>query len=215
MADRNFIDQIRDTLNELGGEQNIHLKNADINCTPQNEYVSKRTISKIDDILDDGEKVYFLAKEGGSGGFDELAAPVTILSNGQKETKRNNKGSVRLAATDRRVVCKIPQSFSSDEQISIPYHSISTVNIKSGITRTRISLQTDAATYKIDIGYLGSDECEQMAKFIREKVAESQTQSNSSDDPLDKLERLQNLKNDGVISEKEFDEKKEELLDQI
>jgi len=36
-----------------------------------------------------------------------------------------------------------------------------------------------------------------------------------SEDPLDKLERLRDLKEDGIISEEELEEKKSDLLDRI
>jgi hypothetical protein len=65
-----------------------------------------------------------------------------------------------------------------------------------------------------------------MAQFIREKMREAngtdgtttgQTvgSSESEEDPLDKLERLGELRDDGVITEEDFQEKKESLLDQI
>lgn len=189
----------------------VRLENADIDCEPQNEYVSEETVAKIDDVLDGGEKVHFLAREAGGG--------VTIQGATEDEEKKvASGGHIRTAATDRRVVSKIPNLIGSEE-ISIPYDSISTVDLKSGLVRTRLSLQTDMKTYGIEIGHLNDDECKRMSRFIREKVSEANQQSaagsDSTADPLDKLERLRDLKDEGVISDEEFDEKKAELLDQI
>jgi len=187
-----------------------HLENADIDCQPQNEYVSIDTVAKIDDVLDRGEKVHFLAREAGEG--------VKVTSGGEEDKKVASGGHIRSAATDKRIVCKIPNLIGSEE-ISIPYESISTADLKTGMVHTRLSVQTDMKSYGIGIGYLDDDECKRMHQFVREKVSEAnqqaQSQNHTSDDPLDKLERLRDLKDDGTITEEEFEEKKSELMDQI
>lgn len=205
-SDRTFRDEVKKIRD---GE--AFLENADINCEPQNEYVFKETVSKIDDVLEKGEKVHFLARANGGG--------VKIRSSRiRKERKMASKGYVRTAATDRRVVCKIPNLLSNDE-VSIPYHTVTDIDLKSGFQHEYLMIHTDTKTYRIEIDYLHKDERKRMGRFIQEKVSEVQyptaSQSKSTEDPLDKLERLQDLKNDGVISEEEFAEKKESLLDQI
>lgn len=188
------------------------VENADINCEPQNEYVSEKTVSKVDDVLEKGEKVHFLAKGKGKG--------VKVRSSRiRKKRIVATKGFVRTAATDRRVVCKIP-NLLFDEDVSIPYHNMTDIDFKSGFVGSSfLIIHTDTKTYRIDIRQLHKDEGKRMTQFIQEKISEVQypttSQSKSSEDPFDRLERLQDLKNDGVISEEEFAEKKESLLDQI
>jgi len=83
----------------------------------------------------------------------------------------------------------------------------------------KIYIQTNSKTYAFEVSDIPEDERDRMAKFIRKKSTEANqsttTQQNSSDDPLDKLERLRDLKEDGVITQQEFNEKKEDLLDRI
>lgn len=187
------------------------LENADIDCEPQNEYVTRESVSKIDDILDRGEAVHYLAKGAGGG--------IVIESGGQRTKKRATAGFIRAAATDRRVVCKIPY-FVKSEEISIPYTSISTVDLRSGFIRTRLSLQAEMKTYGIDIGGLDEDVCRGMSRFVRTNVTEAgQSRSTGSGqdptDPLSRLERFRDLKDDGTITEAEFEEHKQKFLDQM
>jgi len=46
-------------------EDDIILENANLDCVPQNEFVSKKQVEKIDQYLDPGEEVHFLAKDAG------------------------------------------------------------------------------------------------------------------------------------------------------
>ena len=208
-SDRTFRERVQEIRDER--KESAYLENADINCKPQNEYVSEETVSKIDDILDAGEKVHFLAK--GNGNEVKIGS-----SRIRKKRKMATKGHVRTAATDRRVVCKLP-NLIQDEDISVPYHNIRDIDYKSGLMNSYLIIHTDTKTYKFDVGNLHKDKVKDMAKFVQNKTTEAQYstnyQSKSSEDPLDKLERLQDLKNEGVISEEEFAEKKESLLDQI
>lgn len=190
----------------------VYVENADLNCSPQNEYVSEESVSKIDDVLEKGEKVHFLARGNGKG--------VKIRSSRiRKERKTATKGFVRTAATDHRIVCKIPNMLSDDD-VSIPYYSITDIDFKSSFMQpSYLIVHIDTKTYRIDISHLHSDEGKRMTRFIQEKISEVQYPATShletSGDPLDKLERLEGLKNNGVITEEEFAEKKESLLDQI
>lgn len=197
----------------LFGSNDAPLENADIDCEPQNEYVSKETVAKIDDILDRGEMIHFLSREAG-GGIKLEGAQI------EAEKKTATGGHIRAAATDRRVVCKIPNIIGGEE-LSIPYDSISTVDLKSGLVWTRISLQTDMKTYGIDVGFLSDDTAKSMSRFIREKVSEANqtadasVQDQASNDPLEQLEHLRELKEDGVVSEQEFSDKKQDLLEKM
>lgn len=189
--------------------------NADLDCEPQNDYVSEKRVEKIDDMLDDGEKVHYLAKATGEG-----------LAVGG-ETKYPSKGSILTAATDRRVVSKVPY-LSGSEEFSVPYDSITSVDVKSGLMKKRLLLRTTARTYGIGVGNLSDSTYREMGQFIRSKASggareeadpgsgtDPSARGRASDDPLDKLERLRDLKEKGALSEREFEEKKAELLDEI
>jgi hypothetical protein len=180
---------------------------ADLNCSPQNEYVSKKTVAKIDSILDKGEKVHYLAKARGSG--------VIVEGSGTSYQKKGKGGWVRTAATDKRVAIKIPQHLGNDER-AIPYRNITSVDLDLGWVFKRLTLQTAGETYHIGIGAVSKDECRKMTKFIRSKISEAQGSSEKSSlDPTEKLEKVNNLKEKGVLSQEEYENKKEELLDEI
>jgi len=203
----------RERLEEASDQQeDIILENADLDCEPQNEYVSKVEVKKLDEYLEPGEKIHFLGRDAGG----------QLKIDGEK---RDGVTAVLTAATDRRVIFKSGKVIGGS-QTSIDYSDISSVEISFGMLQKRINLETDSKVFGIGVGQLGKDEVQDMAQFIREKMRETnrtrdttteQTVGNSKDeqDPLDKLERLGELRDDGVITKKEFQEKKESLLDQI
>ena len=193
-------------------DEDIILENADLDCEPQNEYVSKTEAKNIDKYLEPGEKVHFLARD----------AVGQLKIDGEK---RDNITKVLTAATDKRVIFKSGKVIGGS-QTSIGYDDISSVELSFGMVQKRINLETDSKVFGIGIGQIGKDEVQDMAQFIREKMRESNEtgdtktevaagNSESEEDPLDKLERLGELRDDGVITEEDFQEKKESLLDQI
>jgi len=198
----------------FGGDSTV--ENADIDCSPQNDYVSEKTVAKIDDIVDPSEKIYYLAKEAGGGIDVEGSSAGSSLFGNDRSRKTGTVGWVRTAATNKRVLVKIPQALGSDER-SVPYRNITSVDLDLGAVYKRLSLQTAGQTYHIDIGGLSKDECRKMARFVRNKVSEAQETGGSGGetDPVDQLERLRDLKDDGVLTEEEFEEKKSDLLDKI
>lgn len=46
-------------------ENEVILENADLNCEPQNAYVSPSRVETIDEYLQPGEKVHFFASDAG------------------------------------------------------------------------------------------------------------------------------------------------------
>ena len=204
---RDKVEEVREQRQE-----DILLENADLDCEPQNEYVSKREVKKLDKYLEPGEKIHFLGRDGGG----------QLKIDGEK---RDGVTSVLSTATDRRVLFKTGKMIGGSKT-SIDYRDISSVEVSFGMVQKRINLETDSKVFGIGVGQLGKDEVQDMAQFIREKMRESngtdgttteQTvgSSENEEDPLGKLERLGELRDDGVITEEDFQEKKESLLDQI
>ncbi|MDB9250059.1 PH domain-containing protein [Halorubrum ezzemoulense] len=197
---------------DIQDDEDIILENADLDCEPQNEYVSKTEVKKLDEYLDPGEKVYFLARD--RGGQLKIDGDIQSEATG-----------ILTAATEQRVIFKTGKIVGSS-QTSIDYKNISSVEVSFGMLAKRINLETDSQVFGIGVGQLGKDEVQDMAQFIREKMRESNGSDDSTteqtvgsseneEDPLDKLERLGELRDDGVITEEEFQEKKQSLLDQI
>lgn len=180
------------------------LENADLDCKPRNEFANKEEVKEIDKYLDPGEKVHFLARSAGER-FEIDGEVVDDIS------------AQRTAATEKRVVIKKKKNPFGYESQSIRYENISSVDLSSGLVKTKLRIETSSKVYGIGVGKIAEDAAEEMCEFIRGKMSQS-NQSDSmdtSEDALSNLERLRDLKEDGVISEEEFEEKKSDLLDQI
>jgi len=195
----------------FSSDEDIHLENADLECEPQNEYVTEKNVNKLDNIIDPGEKIHYLAVE--SGGNIEIKG-----RNIENEQKIATKGYIRTAATNKRVVSKIPY-LTKSEEISLRYDKISSVGFKSGIVQKKLVVETSSQTYLIGIGGIAEDACKDMLKFIRKKSSDTVVDKNSSEskevDPLEQIQRLKDLNNSGAISDEEFKQKKTELLDKL
>ena len=207
---KSFRERVEDARDQH--QEDILLENADLDCEPQNEYVSKTEVKKLDEYLEPGEKIHFLGRDAGG----------QLKINGEKQ---DGITGVLSAATDRRVIFKGGKVIGGS-QTSIDYRDISSVEVSFGMVQKRINLETDSKVFGIGVGQLGKDEVQNMAQFIREQMREpnrvevsKNTQisdgTDGDDDPLDKLERLGELRDNGVITEEEFQEKKQSLLDQI
>lgn len=194
-------------------EEDIILENADLDCEPQNEFVSKKLVKKMDQYLEPGEKVHFLGSDAGG----------QLKIDGEK---KDGVTSVLTVVTDRRVLFKTGKVIGGS-QTSIYFRDISSVEVSFGVVQKRLSLETDSKVFGIGVGQIDKDEVQDMANFVRKKMREinrnnstpmanqATGNSESEDDPLDKLERLGELRDSGVVTEEEFQEKKESILDQI
>lgn len=193
-------------------EDDIILENADLDCEPQNEFVSKKRVKMIDEYLEPGEKVHFLAMDAGG----------QLKIDGEKEDGIVN---VLTVATDRRVLFKSGKVFGAS-QTSIDYGDIASVEVSFGVVQKRLNLETDSKVFGIGVGKIEKDEVQEMARFIRQKKRDAGQDDHSAagkgaassateEDPIDKLERLGELRDNGVITEEEFEDKKQSLLDQI
>lgn len=139
-----------------------------------------------------------------------------------RDRKNSLSGNLRAVITDKRVAVKIPQVLGDDER-SIPYDSITSVDLDTGLVNKRLTLQTAGQTYHIQATEPGKEELREAIRFIREKRKEAnqnevvvqQSDDSSEPDPLEQIEKLKGLKESGAISEDEFEEKKQELLDKI
>lgn len=184
------------------------------NSTP--EYVTPARVRKIADILDDGEPVHHLTR--GSTVDVEGSSAGTSLFGDDRSRKTGTSGYVRAAITDKRVVIKIPQVLGSDER-SVPYRNITSVDLDTGFVTKRLSLQTPGQTYHIEAHEPDKQSVREAVSFIRDQTAKAQTQGNNGPandpDPTEQLQNLKELYDEGVVTEEEFESKKQDLLDQI
>lgn len=180
------------------------------------QYVSEETVAKIEDILDPSEKVHHLTR--GSTVDVEGSSAGSSLFGDDRSRKMSLIGHVRAAFTNKRVVVKIPQVLGTDER-SIPYDSITSVDLDTGLVNKRITLQTPGQTYHIEAHKPDKEACREISKYVREKITGVEDKSTASmknkEDSLDKIEKLKELNDQGIISNQEFEKKKQELLDDV
>lgn len=184
-------------------------------CEPQGEWVNRKRLKKVSDLLDPEETVHYMWK-GGTIDVEGSSAGDSIFGN-DRDRKSSWKG-IFTAVTDKRIVIAIPQ-FLGDDERHIPYRSVTSVDLDTGLMARRVSLQTKGQTYHIQAQGPSKDELRDAMRFIREKVEEvhqpQQVQATSEPDPTEQLQNLTELHDQGVLSDEEFEEKKQSLLDQI
>ena len=180
---------------------------------PEGEYVTAKRVKKIADILEDGEQVMYMTK---GGTIDVEGAGSGKSAFGSDRSRKNSlRGNIRTAITDRRIVIKIPQMLGDDQRV-IAYHNIIGADLDTGLVNKRLSIQTSGPTYHIQVGAPGKKEAREIPTFINNKIEQVRTSTGqSAADPTEQLQRLQELRDDGVVSDEEFEEKRKKLLDQI
>lgn len=181
------------------------------------DYVTNARIEKVEDVLDDDEVVHFLTR--GSTVDVEGSSAGTSLFGDNRSRKSGTRGYVRAAFTEKRVVVKIPQWLGSDER-SIPYQNITSVDLDTGMIAKRITLQTPGQTYHIEAHEPDKSEIRELVKFVREKITEPDDdqvviQENNEPDPTEQLKNIKELHEQGVLTDDEFEDKKDSLLDKI
>jgi len=185
-----------------------------VDADPQGDHVTEKRLRKIDEVLEDGEPVHYMV--AGSTVDVEGSGAGKSLFGDDRSRKSGTTGFVRTAFTGDRVAIKIPQVTGNDRRI-LPYNNITSVDLDTGLIKKRISLQTAGQTYHIEVDDPGKEECREIASFVREKMKEEQesTEGGNEPDPTEQLARIRDLHEDGVLTDEEFKEKKQDLLDKI
>lgn len=95
------------------------------------------------------------------------------------------------------------------------FDSIGTVDADSGGNAVRgVTVYTDTGVYDIRTHYypLGA---EHIREYILSKIETAEPSSQDEESTIDKIEKLADLRDDGVLTDEEFEEKKSDLLDEI
>lgn len=122
-----------------------------------------------------------------------------------------------LLATDKRLTAYINETIGSSN-LSIGYDKIDTVEIEHGAVTTKLSVQSTSKTYTFPgFNNIDKSEIHDFADFIRNKASEPGTDetSESNIDPTEQLKNIKELHDQDVLTDKEFEEKKQSLLDKL
>lgn len=180
--------------------------------------VTYNRVARIASHIDPGEQPHYFNKGSAYFGL-RIEGGDTEIRKGNKGkgplgTFNNMKGNL-LVATDKRVII-IAMQTTGDDVHSIPYDSISGVDSAKGFP-VKITIQTTGRTYHMETGN-EKDDLSEVVSFIREmrnKPQEAKMGHSNEESPLEKLEKLGELREKGVISEEEFSIKKEKLMEEI
>lgn len=161
------------------------------------------------DLLDEGEQPHYFLK-GSSIDVEGDGAGGESITGWDRDRRL---GGAFTVLTEQRVLV-IANHLRGYDEHTIPYDSITAVNLNSGLMSTRLTLQTRGATYHLSVTSSDDDEVQDAVEWLRGKRRHGED-PDSTGDSLDRLEKLKSLYDDGALTEEEFEEKKAELLDDI
>jgi hypothetical protein len=149
---------------------------------------SRREIKKLADHLHDGETV----KEMASGKY--------------------GGGTGLLTLTSERIIF-LREGWIGAAHEDFMLHRVTSVGFKSSFGSGQVTIHASGNTVDID-GVL-SDDGKRLAAAAREVLSRPADSASNEKDPLEQLRKLGDLKDAGVISQEEFEQKKADLLGQI
>lgn len=176
-------------------------------------------IKKIEKILNSDEKVLIVARQS------------RLMPGGSAVTPDN------VIATDRRVIIRDPYMLGlKAELIDIPYDVITSVKLQKGVFTSTILFKAPTLLNKSKLGLLDEniggeddqegviealpkDKAEELLEIIRRRMKSTGNgESTSNVDSMsvaDELKKLSKLKQDGILSESEFQKMKQHLLEKM
>lgn len=176
-------------------------------------------IKKIEKILNSEEKVLLVARQS------------RLMPGGSAVTPDN------VIATDRRVIIRDPYMLGlKAELIDIPYDVITSVKLQKGVFTSTILFTAPTLLNKSKLGLLDEniggeddqegviealpkDKAEELLEIIRRRMKSTgngvSTSNVDSMSVADELKKLSKLKQDGILSESEFQKMKQHLLEKM
>lgn len=156
-----------------------------------------------------------------------LEAAPSLLKSGEQVLEAREGGAILPSSkaiggtlvllTDNRILLLVPTGWRGRDiqTIEIPFRSITSV----GVTRVSRSLYTDVCSHDshwlITAWDLDSQEFATRIQELVDRLTTVSTATPTSADPLETLRKLSELRDQGVVSEEEFQQKKRALLDQV
>lgn len=161
------------------------------------------------DLLDDEEQPHYFLR-GSSVDIEGDGAGGESITGWDRDRRI---GGAFTILTEQRILIIANHPRGYDEH-TLPYDSVTSINLNKGIFSKRLSLQTRGATYHLSVTNSDDDEVQEAVEYLRQRRRQGD-EPDSTEDSLDSLEKLKSLYDDGAITEEEFKEKKAELLDNI
>jgi len=125
-------------------------------------------------------------------------------------------GGLLVLLTDSRILMLIPSGWGGKniETMEIPFKTVTSV----GVTRMSGSSYADVNTpdghVLLSLYGLEPQEVVTRIQWLIDQMSEASTATPTAD-PLDRLKKLSELRDQGVVSEEEYQEKRRVLLDEV
>lgn len=177
--------------------------NIDVDGIRNDDLPSDSMLANIDEDVQPGETVHY-------------AYAINAAERGDDTMGGYTTGGV-LLATDSRLTAYINETIGSSN-LSIDYDRVETVEVERGAIATKLSVQSTSKTYSFPgFNSIDSREINEFAQFVRDQAKDASTtaQSGSGVDPTQQLKNVKELHDEGVLTDEEFEEKKQALLDKL
>ena len=174
-----------------------------------------KEIEKIADRLDDDEAVLEVAKQGRMNPGGALTTPNTVF------------------ATDRRLIIRNPTMLGARQNVEyFDYDKITNIKLEKGIFSSTIvvsypgmdklaSMLTWGREDDGEIKGLQKDKADNILQIVRNAIVEAKKESQKpvqvvqQTSTADELAKLAKLHEDGILSDKEFDKMKKDLISKM
>ena len=174
-----------------------------------------KEIEKIADRLDDDEAVLEVAKQGRMNPGGAITTPNTIF------------------ATDKRLIIRNPTMLGARQNVEyFDYDKITNIKLEKGIFSSTIVLSypgmdklagllTWGREDDGEIDGIPKDKAENILQIVRNAIVEAKKESQKpvqvvqQTSTADELAKLAKLKEQGILSDKEFDKMKKDLISKM
>ena len=196
----------------FGKKNNNDERHDDTQITDKKEL---KEIEKIADRLDDDEAVLEVAKQGRMNPGGAITTPNTIF------------------ATDRRLIIRNPTMLGARQNVEyFDYDKITNIKLEKGIFSSTIVLSypgmdklagllTWGREDDGEIKGIPKDKADNILQIVRNAIVEAKKESQKpvqvvqQTSTADELAKLAKLKEDGILSDKEFDKMKKDLISKM
>lgn len=148
-------------------------------------------------------------------GHLEPGEEIVAVVLGTYEAKLMGNNTLRTGifiATNKRVVFYAKRMFGYDLEV-FPYSNISSIEMSKGFTGHTISLF--ASGNKVHMKWITTGEIQKFVDYIKGNIGKkqaSEAQGASQSNIPEQIKQLAELKEEGILTEEEFQSKKKELL---
>jgi len=160
-------------------------------------------IEKIADRLDDDEKVLLVTRQTKS----------PLKSGGSMFTPNS------IIVTDKKLIIRNPSALGMRQKLEYySYDNIVDVKLERGMLSAALEINVPGSFEDARVDAISKNEAEQILRIIQEGVKKCKSQTNSPQvvqqetSIADELAKIAGLKEQGVISEEEFQTMKQKLL---